>query len=106
MYEVKLVVRGLDGQETRFGYTRQLQLPFLPAVGMTFEQGTSCKLWETAEGEELSPAVEQIIYDLDEEAIVCLFTVHSRLASAFWTELRIGELGSRCAEMSYFRNHP
>lgn len=104
MHRVKLVVRIVEGGVTTSGYVREIMLPFVPQAGMKFEKGGSCYLWETLNGEELSPEIERVIYDLNEEAIVCLFTASARLASTFWTELRVAELGMRCAEISYFRH--
>jgi len=84
---------------------RQLTLPFVPQLGMKFEKWGSCHLWETEDNQELiSPEIERVIYDVDEEEIVCVFTVSGgKLASSFWTELKIAELGDRCFELRYFR---
>lgn len=104
MHKIKLVVRLFQDGETTGGYVRQIELPFVPQPGMKFEQGISCHLWETQDGEELSPGIECVIYDLDEEEIVCFFTIKSKLASTFWTELKVAELGAQCAELKYFRH--
>ncbi len=71
---------------------------------MRFEQGISTTLWETTSGDELSPAVEQVIYDLDEEMFVCLFTVESPLAASFWENLPELQPGHVCGVMDYFRH--
>lgn len=104
MHQVKLVVRVSNSGRTVGGYVRQLSLPFIPQRGMKFEQGVSCGLWETERGGELSPEVEQVIYDINSEEVVCLFTVSDKLVSTFWTELKVAELGSQCAELIYFRD--
>ncbi len=70
---------------------------------MQFEKGGSTTLWETATG-ELKPAVEAVIYNIDEEEIVCLFTVGQELHCSFWTTLDYEALGEGCAELDYFRN--
>ena len=70
MFHVKLIVQLIQRDATIAGYVRELDLPFLPCIGMKFEEGTSTRLWET-DTEELNPAVEEVIYDLDEEQIVC-----------------------------------
>jgi hypothetical protein len=63
-----------------------LQLPFVPTVGMQFKQGASTWLWETDKG-ELMPAIETVTYDFDEETLVCLFTVEEPLTASFWTKI-------------------
>jgi hypothetical protein len=102
VHKVKLIVRRLNGSSMAGGYVRELELPFVPTVGMQFRQGTSTWLWETATG-ELAPPVQAVIYDIDEETIVCLFTVDQELNSGFWTTLDYETLGERCAELDYFR---
>ena len=103
MYKVKLVVRLLQDGATAGGYVRQLELPLVPCTGMKFEQGISTRLWETTDNDELSPAVEEVVYDIDDEVIVCLFTIAKPLAASFWHKLRFEELGMKCAELNYFR---
>lgn len=87
MHKVKLVVRYLFQDVLAALYVHQLELPFVPQIGMKFEQGMSTWLWETTNGEKLNPPVDDVIYDIDEEELICLFTVEERLASAFWEEL-------------------
>jgi len=101
MHKIELVVRVLEHGEAVAGYARDLELPFVPTAGMRFMQGSSTTVWETRNG-TLYPKVEQVIYDLDEEKIVCLFTVEERLAASFWTELKLHVAGTICAEMRYF----
>lgn len=105
MFKILLAVRVVSDGEVHEGYVRELLLPFIPTLGMRFEQGTSTTLWETREGEEY-PGVEKVIYDLDEENFVCLFTVSKPLSSSFWTTLSEPKPGSRCGIMEYFRHHP
>jgi hypothetical protein len=103
VHNVKFIVRRLSGSSMMGGYVRELELPFVPTVGMQFKQGGSTWMWETALG-ELAPPIETVVYDLDEGMIVCLFTVDQELSSAFWTTLDYEGLGERCAELDYFRN--
>ena len=98
MYKVKFVVRHKSEGYTLGGYVRDLELPFVPIIGMQFKQGVSTWLWETGKG-ELAPKVEAVVYDLDEELFACLFTVDQELNSSFWT--RISMVAS---ELDYF--HP
>lgn len=69
MQKVKFVVRVLRDDQLVAGYVRDLTLPFVPFVGMRFEQGVSTALWETSET-ELCPSVESVVFDLDEETVV------------------------------------
>jgi hypothetical protein len=61
--EVKLIVRVVNGKQVVGGYVRDLELPFVPTIGMKFEQGSSTWLWETVNGKELNPSVQEVIYD-------------------------------------------
>jgi hypothetical protein len=84
-YKVTLLVRHVsEGQLIGLYVRDDLNLPFVPTVGMQFKQGTSTWLWETY-GRELMPSVETVTYDFDEEAFVCLLTVDDALSSSFWT---------------------
>jgi hypothetical protein len=86
-YRVELLVRQMVKDVVVALYVSQdLQLPFVPAVGMQFKQGISTWLWETDNG-ELMPGIETVTYDFDEEVFVCLFTVEKPLNSAFWTKI-------------------
>jgi hypothetical protein len=72
---------------------------------MQFAQGISSKMWETTDGLELNPAVEEVIYDLDEEQFVCLFTVNRELAASFWTAVENPTMeGHVCASLNFFRH--
>jgi hypothetical protein len=102
VHKVKLVVRHLSDGTLMGGYVRELDLPFVPSIGMRFKQGASTWLWETEAG-KLAPPVEQVIYDIDEETIVCLFTVDAALKSAFWETLNYAKYGDGCAELVYFQ---
>ena len=98
-YDVHLVVRLGKGKRVSRGYFRDIQLPFIPTIGMKFVQGLGCTLWETRNG-EINPSVEQVIYDIDEEAIICLFTVDDELTSTFWKPLKDPTKdGHSCAEL-------
>jgi hypothetical protein len=98
---VCLVVRVVNSNnETIGGYAREVDLPFVPTVGMKFKQGISTRLWETENG-ELSPSVNEVVYNFDEETIYCLFEVNEFLKSAFWTEIKSENL-HRSFELSQF----
>jgi hypothetical protein len=99
-HRVDLVVREITNGKVVAFYVRDLQLPFVPTIGMQFRQGASCWLWET-ESSELMPKVEAVSYDLDEKVISCLFTVTSPLKSSFWTKME-GEALERAVYASYF----
>ena len=103
-HKIKFVVRITNGGETA-GYVRDLELPFVPTVGMRFEQGVSTPMWETSTSERkyLTPCVEEVIYDFNEESLVCLFTIDSTLASSFWTPLMKSRTHSQ-GELDYFRH--
>lgn len=62
------------------------------------------ELWETPIGTELDPEVERVIYDLDEEQFVCVFTIAIPLQASFWydhVDLTPGTVG---AVDAYFRH--
>jgi len=86
-YRVELLVRQVvKGEVVALYVSDDLELPFVPSVGMRFKQGNSTWLWETDEG-ELLPAIEAVTYDLDEKTLVCLFTVEKALNASFWTKI-------------------
>jgi hypothetical protein len=100
-YKVELLVRELsNGKLVAVYVSDDLELPFVPTVGMRFKQGTSTWLWETKTG-ELMPSVESVTYDLDESVFVCIFTVDQPLKSAFWTKTD-GEDLTRSSYLPYF----
>lgn len=104
MIKTKLIVRVMKDGEVEGGYVKDVELPFVPTVGMMFRHGISCGMWETKSEGELNPPVKHVIFDFDEECIVALFEIEDFLVSTFWTELNYEELGSRCFEMNYFKN--
>lgn len=106
MFKILLAVRVVRNGMVQGGYSRELELPFIPTIGMQFEQGISTTLWETASGEELDPAVERVIYDLDENLFVCLFNIPLPLAASFWQDLPKRSDGIVCGVMQYFRHMP
>jgi hypothetical protein len=101
MHKVKFIVRHVSNGELQGGYVRELELPFVPTIGMGFKQGASTWLWETGEG-ELAPTVEAVVYDLDDDVFACLFTVDKELVASFWTSFGSARFTSAHAEMDYF----
>lgn len=86
-YKVELLVRQMEnGKVVALYHSDDLELPFVPTVGMQFQHGISTWLWETADG-ELMPGVETVTYDFNQLVLVCLFTVHKPLKSSFWTKI-------------------
>lgn len=106
MHKVMLAVRAIQRGEVIRGYYRNLELPFVPAEGMRFEQGISTTMWETVSGQQIDPKVERVVYDLDEGQIVCLFTVDQPLAASFWQNAAEVEPGQTCGVLHYFRHMP
>ncbi|MFK0033025.1 hypothetical protein [Pseudomonas monteilii] len=106
MHKVMLAVRVIQRGEVIRGYYRNLELPFVPAEGMRFEQGTSTTMWETVSGQQIDPQVERVVYDLDEDLIVCLFTVDQPLAASFWENAAEVGPGQVCGVLHYFRHMP
>ncbi len=104
MHDVFFVVRLVENDEISAGYCHDLKLPFVPLEGMYFEQGISTTLWETTTGSELSPAVERVIYDLDNKQFVCLFTVDQPLAASFWQKIDDARVDGGTYAMKFFRN--
>ena len=96
--KIVLVVKVISEGRLSAAYARDIELPFVPTIGMKFKQGVSCWLWETQEDTEFPP-VKEIVYNLDEEIIYCLFEVHDKLKSSFWIEIK--NLGSSI-ELSQF----
>lgn len=54
MHKVMLAVRVIQRGEVIRAYYRNLELPFVPAEGMRFEQGRSTTMWETVSGSRLT----------------------------------------------------
>jgi hypothetical protein len=106
MHKVLLAVRVTQKGDWLGYYSYHLTLPFAPFPGLRFEQGVSCKLWETMTGSELDPVVERVIYDLDEERFVCLFNVDIPLRASLWTDDVDLSPGSVSAIGQYFRHMP
>lgn len=57
-------------------------------------------------GQPIDPQVERVIYDLDDGAFVCLFTVNQPLAASFWQNAAEVEPGQVCGVLHYFRHMP
>jgi len=102
--KVNLVVKVINTSDnTVGGYVLTLDLPFVPTVGMKFKQGSSTWLWETEHG-ELCPEIKEVVYNIDEEAIYCLFEVKQYLAASIWKEIPIENL-SCSFELKQFETH-
>lgn len=86
MYKILFIVKVVEDGDVICGHYRELELPFVPTIGMRFDGGTSTTMWETTNGTE-APKVERIMYHFDEEVIACLFTVRNQLASTFWKDI-------------------
>lgn len=85
--KICLVVRVVSRDDETIGaYAREVELPFVPTVGMEFKQGSSTWLWETESG-QLHPTVKRVVYNFDEETVYCLFEITEYLKSSFWTEI-------------------
>lgn len=106
MHKVLLAVRVVQHGSVLGYCSHRLVLPFAPAPGLRFEQGNSCTLWETPIGTELDPEIERVIYDLDEEQFVCLFTVNVPLQASFWYDDVDPKPGTVSAVAKYFRHMP
>ena len=82
------VVRVIDKEKkTIGGYAQELDLPFVPTVGMRLCGGSGI-LWKTKDDSYINPRIEDIVYDIDEEAVFCLFEIDKLLAHAFWKEIK------------------
>jgi hypothetical protein len=104
MHKVLLAVRVVQHGEVLGYCSHELALPFAPFKGLRFEQGSSCKLWETKTGKELDPAVERVVFDLDENMFVCLFTVSIPLEASFWYDHVETDSEVKSSVAHYFRH--
>lgn len=103
--KVNLVVRVINKEHgTIGGYVKDIDLLFVPTVGMKFKQGSSTWLWETVNGNELNPAVKEVVYNIDEEGIYCLFEIKEFLAASFWNQIKDENLHNSF-ELSQFETH-
>jgi hypothetical protein len=85
---VCLLVSVLDkDDETVKGYASYIEVPFVPTVGMKFKRNSSTWLWETKNG-ELDPEVKEVVYNIDEETVYCLFEIYDELKASFWKEIK------------------
>lgn len=101
MHKVLLVVRSVHEGIIGCGYSRELELPFVPFAGLQFEQGSSTKLWENTLKYQPRPAIERVIYDLDEGRFVCLFTIEGELSNSFWHFIKPDAVANSY-ELSFF----
>ncbi|MEL3959343.1 hypothetical protein NST17_19505 [Caldifermentibacillus hisashii] len=91
--KIVFVVKTVDNKgELVTGYVGQtLDMPFVPTVGMKFKMGISTWLWETDKG-ELDLPVKEIVYNLDDEIVYCLFEYEfergKELKHSFWKEVK------------------
>lgn len=101
-YRVELLVREVvDSELVALYVSDDLELPFVPTMGMQFKQGTSTWLWET-QTDELMPKVEAVTYNLDENLFVCVFSVNESLSSSFWSKIEKSDL-EHSVYLSYFQ---
>ena len=87
---VNFVVKVIDENDDAItGYVLNLDLPFIPNVGMKITGGTSCLLWETQSGRKLNPKIQEVVYNMDEEAVYCLFEINELLSSSRWVKINV-----------------
>lgn len=104
MHKVLLAVRIIN-REGITGYaSRELELTFQPFVGLRFENGSS-RIWRSHEGLDPAPEVERVIYDIQQEQLVCLFTVNAPLSSPFW-QVNVAKEDAPSALTRHFQMHP
>lgn len=83
-----LIVCVRDAEGSVIGaYSRKLKLPFVPTIGMKLKQSSSISLWETTDGNELDPAIKEIVYNIDDNELYCLFEIDQFLKSKYWTRI-------------------
>jgi hypothetical protein len=85
-YRVVLLVSYVRNGRTKDVRVHELNLPFAPTLGMQIHRSGVNAIWIT-EREELTPVIERVIYDLDEDQFICTFTVGQLLTSAFWRQI-------------------
>ncbi|SHH52308.1 hypothetical protein SAMN02745823_00164 [Sporobacter termitidis DSM 10068] len=69
-------------------YCRREKLPFAPAIGMKLSVNSRMPLWQTADGMVLDPPIKEIVYNLDDDEVYCLFEVDKELASGYWSKIK------------------
>lgn len=101
-YRTQFVARLIeDGDVVAFYCSDDVRLPFVPAVGTYFSQASGGWLWATALG-NLMPAVEDIVYDLDNQLLICLFTIEAALGSPFWIRMEPNQLDRKKYPAHFF----
>ena len=86
--KVTLVVRVInENNELIAAYRQREKLSFIPACGMKFKLGSGSSLWKTADGGELAPPVKEVVYNIDDEELYCLFDIDRPLASPYWEKI-------------------
>lgn len=82
MYKVNLFCCFKDDYEIQSIFSRVLELPFVPLLGMSFEKSMH-SIWEN------NPSIiEKIYWEIDDEMfIVRLSDVTEKLTSTFWEEV-------------------
>ena len=91
--KIAFVVKVVSSENNLLGgYTREVDMPFTPIIGMKIEGGSSTFLWETYTGDKLAPRIQDIVYNIDEEQFFCLFVVDQFLSNSFWCKIPDGDL--------------
>ena len=86
--KVTLVVCVLDDENRIIGAYRQREkLSFVPTVGMKLRVNSSSGLWKTTDGGFLDPTIKEIVYNMDDAELYCLFEVNQFLASSYWAKI-------------------
>jgi len=100
--KVTFVVKVVSSENNLLGgYTREFDMPFTPTIGMKIEGGSSTFLWEADSGDKLAPRIQDIVYNVDEEQLFCLFVVDQFLSNSFWRKIPDGNL-KNSFELSQF----
>lgn len=84
---VCFIVKVMIKDDLKMAYMKELALPFVPMVGMRLQKGFDASIWEADNGKILHPSVKEIVYNIDDFSIYCLFEVKHPLVSDFWERL-------------------
>ena len=104
--KICFVVKSIDKKQNyiKAAYEREVEIPFIPTLGMRINCGSSTWLWETRDGCELAPAIKDIVYNFDDGIIYCLFEIYDKLlCNSFWVD--ISKNIGHSFELSQFETH-